>query len=55
MKEKLAKFLFNYRITPHASTGIALTELLMRRRLRSRLDLLKPDLSTNVEKSETCS
>ena len=52
VKEKLAKFLFNYRITPHASTGIALTELLMRRRLRSRLDLLKPDLSTNVENSQ---
>ena len=52
MKEKLAKFLFKYRITPHTSTGIAPAELLMGRCLRSRLDLLKSDLSTNVENNQ---
>ena len=52
VKEKLAKFLFNYRITPYTSTGIAPAKLLMGRCLRSRLDLLKPDLSTNVENNQ---
>ena len=52
VREKLAKFLFKYRITPHSSTGVAPAELLMGRRLRSRLDLLKPDLVTTVENSQ---
>ena len=34
VREKLAKFLFKYKITPHSSTGIAPSELLMGRRLR---------------------
>ena len=29
VKEKLAKFLFKYRITPHSSSGVAPAELLM--------------------------
>jgi len=49
IKEKLNKFLFKYRITPHTVTGVAPAELLMGRRLRSRLDLLKPDLSKTVQ------
>ena len=52
IKEKLAKFLFKYRITPHSSTGIAPSELLMGRRLRSRLDLLKPDLAATVANNQ---
>ena len=41
VREKLAKFLFKYQITPHSSTGVAPAELLMGRWLQSRLDLLK--------------
>ena len=52
VREKLAKFLFKYRITPHSSTGVAPAELLMGRRLRSRLDLLKPDVVATVEKNQ---
>ena len=52
VKEKLAKFLFIYRITPHSSTGVAPAELLMGRRLRSRLDLLRPDLSATVQNNQ---
>ena len=49
VKEKLSRFLFKYRITPHSSTGVAPAELLMGRCLRSRLDLLKPDSSTTEQ------
>ena len=52
VKEELAKFLFKYRITPHSSTGIAPAELLMGRRLRSHLDLLRPDLSATVQNNQ---
>ncbi len=52
LEEKLYKFLFNYRITPHTSTGISPSELLMGRRLRSRLDLLYPNITRRVESSQ---
>ena len=43
-----------YRITPHNSTGVAPSELLMGRRLRSRFDLLHPEytLSKKVDDSQ---
>ena len=41
-----------YRITPHTTTGIPPSELLMGCRLRSRLDLLHPDLSGHVEERQ---
>ena len=49
IEEKLAKFLFKYRITPHSTTGVSPSELLMGRRIRSRLDLLLPDLTSVVQ------
>ena len=42
IEDKLAHFLFQYRITPHATTGRSPAELLMRRRRRVHLDLLRP-------------
>lgn len=36
------RFLFNYRLTPHTTTGVSPAELMFGRRLRSRLDLLNP-------------
>ena len=39
-------------VTPHTTTGVSLAELLMGRRLRSRLDLLYPDVSRRVEKQQ---
>ena len=50
---QLSKFLFRYRMTPHATTGIPPAELLMQRKPRSRLDLLKPQLSTTVHLKQT--
>ena len=38
----LDRFLFNYRLTPHTTTGVSPAELMFGRRLRSRLDLLWP-------------
>ena len=49
LQDRLSKFLFTYRITPHSTTEVAPAELLMGQRLRSRLDLLYPDLQTRVE------
>ena len=44
--------MFKYRITPHSTTGVAPAELLMGRRLRSRLDLLKPSVAATVEDNQ---
>ena len=49
LEEKLSRFLHKYRITPHSTTGISPSELLMGKRLRSRLDLIYPDVSNQVE------
>ena len=38
----LDKFLFKYRLTPHAATAVSPSELLFKRRLPCRLDLLFP-------------
>ena len=48
LESRLARFLLNYRTTPHSSTGLSPSELMFGRRLRTRLDLLKPDLSRTV-------
>ena len=42
------RFLFNYRMTPHSTTGISPAELMFGRRLRSRLDLLWPSESVSA-------
>ena len=45
---KLATFLLAYRNTPHSTTGEAPSQLFLGRRLRTRLDLLKPDLRLKI-------
>ena len=52
LQTKVARFLFSYRITPQSTTGISPAELLMGRKLRSPLDLMKPDLNHRVEKEQ---
>ena len=42
IQEKLDRFLFQYRITPHTTTGISPNELLLGRKVRSVFDLLHP-------------
>ena len=47
--EKLQRFLLRYRTTPHTATGCPPAEILMGRRLRTRLEFLRPDLSSRIE------
>ncbi|CAB4030743.1 Transposon Tf2-9 poly, partial [Paramuricea clavata] len=53
MKHRLANFLLRYRTTPHSTTGVSPGELMMKRRLRTRLSLVKPDLAQVVEGKAT--
>ena len=48
IENKLARFLFQYRITPHTTTSRSPAELLMGRRPRSHLDLLRPNVTDSV-------
>ena len=52
MKHRLADFLLRYRTTPHSTTSATPAELLMKRRLRTRLSLVKPDLAQVVESKQ---
>ena len=49
VQEKMSRFLFDYRIMPHATTGVSPCELLMNRKLRSRFKLLYPIVRRKVE------
>ena len=46
--QKLAQFLMMYRNTPHATTGVSPAELFLKRRARTRLDVMRPASSDHV-------
>ena len=48
LETRIPRFLLKYRVTPQSTTGTAPAELLMRRRIRTHLDLLYP---TNHQKA----
>ena len=48
IKQSLARFLFSYRTTPNSTTGQTPAELFLNRRVRTRLDLIRPDLGLKV-------
>ena len=53
ISDQLSRLLLQYRITPHSTTGLSPAELLIGRKLLSRLDLLKPRIDKRVlEKQE---
>ena len=52
MQKIVCKFLFSYRNTPHATTGEVPAVLMFGRRLRSKIDLLKPDLTAHVQSKQ---
>ena len=47
--DRIARILLNYRRTPQTTTGSSPAELMFGRNLRTRLDLLLPNLSARVE------
>jgi hypothetical protein len=49
IETKIARFLLKYRITPHTTTGQSPSELLMKRQIRSQLDLVRPNLTQRVQ------
>ena len=52
LEERLASFLLTYRVTPHSTTHTAPCELLMGRRLATRLNRIFPDTSSTVKKEQ---
>ena len=52
LSHRLANFLLTYRTTAHSTTGAPPSELLMGRTLRTRCDLLKPDVRRRVEQRQ---
>ena len=49
LETRLTRLIFHYRTTPHATTCHSPAELMLGRQLRTRLDLLKPDISKRVK------
>ena len=52
MESRVARLLSRYRVTPQSTTGRSLAELMFGRKLRTRLDLLRPDLSSHVRQQQ---
>ena len=52
LEHSLATFLLQYRTTPHATTGVSPSSLLLGRHLRTRLDLLSPSVQDRVERQQ---
>jgi transposase InsO family protein len=52
VQKKLSKYLLPYRNTPHATTGQTPATLMFGRNLRTRLDLLKPDIRRDVVRKQ---
>ena len=48
LERALASFLLRYRCTPHATTGVSPSSLFLGRSIRTRLDLLKPNVGARV-------
>ena len=47
-QHRLANFLLMYRSTPHTTTGVSPATLFLGRNLRTRLDLIRPDIEQRV-------
>ena len=53
LSARVSRFLFKYRVTPHSTTGISPSELLLGRRPCSHLDFMVPNLGTKVRNKQT--
>ena len=52
LSQRLSNFLLTYRSTPHATTNEAPSQLLMGWKIRTRLDLLRPDSAGHVSRKQ---
>ena len=52
INSRFAKVLLTYRISPQSTTGVSPSGLLVGRRLRTRLDLLKPNTAATVKEKQ---
>ena len=52
LHQKINSFLLQYRNAPHATTNESPAKLFLGRQLRSRLDLIKPNIRDTVEKKQ---
>ena len=50
--DRLARILFNYRISSQNTTGVSPSELMFNRQLKSKLDLVKPDIGAPVNQKQ---
>jgi RNase H-like domain found in reverse transcriptase/Reverse transcriptase (RNA-dependent DNA polymerase)/Integrase zinc binding domain/Integrase core domain len=48
----LSNFLLTYRITPHSTTGVSPTELLLKKKPKTVLDLMRPDVATTTRSNQ---
>ena len=52
INERVTKFSLQYWKTPHSTTGVSPAHALMGRRLKSRLDLLHPNMGATVQQNQ---
>ena len=53
LTHRLANFLWTYRSTPHATTGVSLSSLFLRRHMRTRFDMMRPDPAVTVNQQQS--
>ena len=54
VEDRVARFVLQYAITPHTTTGRCPLELLFGRKLHTHLDTVKPDIGKSVEEKLSC-
>ena len=52
LQQRIQNFLLSYRSTPHATTGLSPAKLFLQRELRTRLSLVRPDLTSHVTRQQ---
>lgn len=52
LKTLLSNFLFRYRCTPHSTTGRTPSELFLKRQIRNRFSLIKPNFNKTMERKQ---
>ena len=53
LEDWISRFLFAYRTPPHTTTGVSPTEILIGRKLKTRLELIRPVLEERVTDRQT--